>query len=659
MKYRLNRLKIMINLFQQCPVILRSITLFSLLLGSLITTSCFNGVPMPSRLHSETERRVYKTVADTYVKQDKPTQAFGRLLHLEIFNNDNVITFLRFDVNEQDFENITTATIRLSVMNGASQGNIKVFVIDDDWDERKLTWRNRPEFGTQITELPFASIDKDEWLELPLGQAITGNGTYSFALTTSSRDRVGFRSLSTKRSPELVLQFQDAARKPVQTTPPLLIGDRISFKPEPLSVSAPEIVNPMRGLYRWMGQEYALQPAPSLDAYNRYTWRDLEPTQGDYSFAKLEADIAKAAREGRKYSFRVRTVVATKGSAIPDYAMTGAGWWADYNKDNARDTYIPDWNDPAFLERLDTFMEALGKRYNNDPRVAFLDIGLFGNWGEWHMSGFSYPSSSGAQRATTTTRYRLVDMHIDAFPSTPLVMMTDDAEALVYAMKRSPRIGWRRDSLGWNTGHFGKVERDPVRWNAVKDRWKTALVVSEFCNPRYQDDPEVFEQALSEVERYHVSLVSNANTIKWSELSAAGKEAFVRVGKTAGYRLVLDELVLPGTILAGSTFDITTRWENTGVAPVYEPWQVAVQLRKAGSDEVAWETTSGIELTSVLPGGPLEQSDRVTVPGNVAQGEYDVVVIVQDPRQTRAPLALALADVQPDGSYRLGSVSVR
>ena len=439
----------------------------------------------------------------------------------------------------------------------------------------------------------------------------------------------------------------------------LLASDLKSLEPEQLSVSAPEIVNPMRGLYRWMGQEYALQPTPSLDAYNRYTWRDLEPTQGDYSFAKLEADIAKAAREGRKYSFRVRTVVATKGSAIPDYAMTGAGWWADYNKDNARDTYIPDWNDPAFLERLDTFMEALGKRYNNDPRVAFLDIGLFGNWGEWHMSGFSYPSSSGAQRATTTTRYRLVDMHIDAFPSTPLVMMTDDAEALVYAMKRSPRIGWRRDSLGWNTGHFGKVERDPVRWNAVKDRWKTALVVSEFCNPRYQNDPEVFEQALIEVERYHVSLVSNANTIKWSELSAAGKEAFVRLGKTAGYRLVLDELVLPGTILAGSTFDITTRWENTGVAPVYEPWQVAVQLRKAGSDEVAWETTSGIELTTVLPGNVSEQSDRVTVPGNLGQGAYDVVVVVQDPRQTRAPLALALADVQPDGSYRLGSVSVR
>ena len=439
----------------------------------------------------------------------------------------------------------------------------------------------------------------------------------------------------------------------------LLASDLKSLEPEQLSVSAPEIVNPMRGLYRWMGQEYALQPTPSLDAYGRYTWRDLEPTQGDYSFAKLEADIAKAAREGRKYSFRVRTVVATKGSAIPDYAMTGAGWWADYNKDNARDTYIPDWNDPAFLERLDTFMQALGKRYNNDPRVAFLDIGLFGNWGEWHMSGFSYPSSSGAQRATTTTRYRLVDMHIDAFPSTPLVMMTDDAEALVYAMKRSPRIGWRRDSLGWNTGHFGKVERDPVRWNAIKDRWKTALVVSEFCNPRYQNDPEVFEQALIEVERYHVSLVSNANTIKWSELSAAGKEAFVRLGKTAGYRLVLDELVLPGTILAGSTFDITTRWENTGVAPVYEPWQVAVQLRKAGSDEVAWETTSGIELTTVLPGNVSEQSDRVTVPGNLGQGAYDVVVVVGDPRQTRAPLALALADVQPDGSYRLGSVSVR
>ena len=448
---------------------------------------------------------------------------------------------------------------------------------------------------------------------------------------------------------------------PAPTDPTVPVGQLATFRPARVPLDAPELVNPLRGLYRWMGQEQATLPKLALDAYDRYTWRDLEPSEGDYRFTKLEQDIVQAAREGRKYAFRVRALVSEHSSSVPDYLMgrMSRGWWADYNHDGKSDTFVPDWKDPVFLDRAASLIAALGKRYDGDARIAWVDIGLYGNWGEWHTSSFHYPSSTGAERGSTATLHRIVDMHVAAFSTTPLLMLTDNADALVYAMQCSPRIGWRRDSLGWDTGHFEKIETDPVRWNAVKDRWKTAPVITEFVNPRHQADPQVYDKALEQVRRYHVSLVSNGNTLAWSRLSQEGKNAFVALGKTAGYRLRLDQLQLPHSLAPGQPFALETTWANDGVAPVYEPWQVVVQLRALGSDRVAWEGTSTLDLRSVLPDAPTSYTDALTLAPNVAPGAYAVCVIVRDPRATRALLQLANEGRGSDGGYQLGTITVR
>lgn len=442
------------------------------------------------------------------------------------------------------------------------------------------------------------------------------------------------------------------------------------IKPTRIDRTAPEIVNPMRGLYRWMNNETVPSPNPlpqrSVDAYYRYEWSDLEQGRGEYTFNLLERDIAKAAAAGQKFAFRMRVVVPSKGSGVPSYMMDALdlGWWADTNKDGKNDTYVPDWNDPLFLDGVERLLQALGERYDNDPRVSYLDIGFFGSWGEWHTSGLSYSSSRPAKTMTYENREKLIDLHIAAFPNTPLVMLTDDERSLVYALERSPQIGWRRDSLG--DEHFDSVVSDVRRLGDDKlalfsERWKTAPVITEFINPKFHRNPDTYERAIEQVQRYHVSMVSNGNMLDWDSMNSAGRNAVVTLAKASGYRFALAELALPALLRTGERVTLTSSWVNEGVAPIYEAWQTWYQLRDSGG-AVVWERPSQLDLRTLLPSAATDRqavADELLLPTSIAPGSYTLSLVVRDPAGLRAPLRLAITERQDDGSYTLGSVAVQ
>ena len=44
----------------------------------------------------------------------------------------------------------------------------------------------------------------------------------------------------------------------------------------------------------------------------------------------------------------------------------------------------PDYEDPRLRAALTNFICALGARYDGDPRIGFIALGLLGTWGEWH-----------------------------------------------------------------------------------------------------------------------------------------------------------------------------------------------------------------------------------------------------------------------------------
>jgi hypothetical protein len=443
----------------------------------------------------------------------------------------------------------------------------------------------------------------------------------------------------------------------------------ISLSPKRLPLESSELVNPMRGLYRWREQEYATQPQPSYDAYHRYSWRQIEPKIDQYDFSELDRDIAEAASQGRKFAFRIRAMVHDQGLMVPDYLVSGMakGWWGDVNNDGKGDTYVPDWNDSYFLKRVEKLATVLGERYDKDPRISWVEVGLYGNWGEWHMWPFltAYPRPSGAQEPSEESKRLMIDAIAKAFPTTQVIMGTGEAEALVYALQTYPQMGWRRDSMG--DPHFtegaawNNLRKNPEHWKLVTERWKSAPIITEFINPSEQRDPDVYRLALEHARDYHVSLVSNGNTLEWDSLSQTGKNLFVQLGKMSGYRYELVKLTVPAALGRGASFTIEAAWHNSGNAPTYEDWQVVYQLRAPGSKSAVWESSSSLNLRTLLPTqteAAVKVTDQLRLTSSVPAGNYDLIVIVRDPSKYRAPLKLAIEGAQSDGSYKLGTITV-
>src|SRR5437588_9323626 len=108
---------------------------------------------------------------------------------------------------------------------------------------------------------------------------------------------------------------------------------------------------------------------------------------------------------------------------------------------------VPDWNDPNFLVRAQALIAALASRYNNDPRLGWVEVGFYGNYGEWQLGGMP----AGTTRMTTVNKQALIDMVVKAFSKKRIIQMVNDSVGINYAMSLSPEIGWRQDCLGSST----------------------------------------------------------------------------------------------------------------------------------------------------------------------------------------------------------------
>ena len=62
------------------------------------------------------------------------------------------------------------------------------------------------------------------------------------------------------------------------------------------------------------------------------------------------------------------------------------------------------------MTALEGLISAMGKRYDRHPRVAFIQLGLLGFWGEWH----TYPRNE--LFASEKTRRRVLEAYRKAFP---------------------------------------------------------------------------------------------------------------------------------------------------------------------------------------------------------------------------------------------------
>jgi hypothetical protein len=480
----------------------------------------------------------------------------------------------------------------------------------------------------------------------------------------------------------------------------------------------------------------SIAPVPSapLNEYGSVSWHVLEPQQGRYNYSVI-ANVLQACPAppgqplclpaGAAFGFRImafnpqtgsNTNVTTGSDGYPVYsdlpaylAVPAHGWLLPVKATDPTQGhyFIPDWNDPFFLARIKALLTALGRRFDGHQRIGWLDIGLYGSWGEWHTSGLPdaaeythgipYDSSApyyalntqaylqntgkpGAyQPGTAASKAAIIDAYNAAFPRSTLLMLTDDGQGLCHALQipgSEAHIGIRRDSLGaadWTYQFPDKLPNcdTPADQTLIANRWKTAPLVAEpfgngssptFPCQTFTTDATTGAYDIDEqVPQFHVAAIQNDALCAgpWGNLSAAEQQAFQSASLQSGYRLAPVEIDLPRmtTPSADPHIKIHTHWANTGLTPTYTDWRVEFSIwtfnsTTAPAAEIV-RFISGVDLRTVLPteGTPVVVEDRFALPAGIAPGSYHLRMRVLARRHAAPPMQLALQQTTPDGAY--------
>jgi PKD repeat protein len=146
----------------------------------------------------------FTAVADANVRQGS-SKNYGSATMLVADASPVQDVLVKFTVAGVGSERVTKAALRLYGANESDRGGDVRRVASQAWSESTVTWSNAPAADPAILgSLP--AIAAGRWYELDVTPLITGDGTYSVRVSTTSTNGVGFNSkeASTNR-PQLVV----------------------------------------------------------------------------------------------------------------------------------------------------------------------------------------------------------------------------------------------------------------------------------------------------------------------------------------------------------------------------------------------------------------------------------------------------------------------
>jgi hypothetical protein len=382
--------------------------------------------------------------------------------------------------------------------------------------------------------------------------------------------------------------------------------------------------NPLKGWCPYPNAGNIRQPYSMVFQY--ISWRELEPVEGQFRFEEWEQTWNTEAAAGKHIIFRVYIDYPKKPSGLPEW-LRAAGVretaYTDYGGGLS-----PDYNDPRMLAGMERLIAALGKRYNADPRVAFIQLGLLGFWGEWH----TYPQTR--LYASPETEQWVIDAYRRAFPDKSLMVR--------YARGHAGEQDW----IGFHDDMFPEDTDNGKDWSFLaglrktgrSDNWRVAVIGGEMVPGQAQQWlGREWETTLSRAERAHFTWVGPycpALDRSRDEQFLRNSEALVR---RMGYEYRLTELRHAVQVQTAQPLQLNLSGVNQGVAPFYYPWSVEWALIDAAGKVVQLEKTDW-DIRQWQPG---EFSAEWAFVPSVPAGVYRLGLGIRDPWQDRPAIRFA------------------
>ena len=422
----------------------------------------------------------------------------------------------------------------------------------------------------------------------------------------------------------------------------------------------------------------ALEWFPSATiCYLRLPWSRLEPEEGVFNWSALDTPAQRWIRRGGQIALRVTASEHWMRFATPEWVkkagvngteyVLGFGWGSDERPDGFL-PWDPDFGDEIFLEKLENLVRALSERYDGDERVAFVDIGSYGLWGEGH----TFASSKVPEDKRLVDIKKHIDIWTRHFRKTRLVISDDidghDNHSGSYPLldyARSKGVSWRDDSIlvskstPWH--HADQAER----------YWRTMPVVLEHQHYNQSQREGAWNAAklVEAVEAHHASFMSIHGRPK--NLYRDNKDAFDTIALRIGYRFRPVEIAWPDIIESGDgakPFTVAFSFANAGVAPSYRSYYPCLTVKDARKAIVSVLADGDFDLRRLEPAASPGEAKVLTHEARfcigvggypvVPEGDFDVFLSVG--RRDGTPVVeLPLSDGDGERRYRVGRISIR
>lgn len=349
------------------------------------------------------------------------------------------------------------------------------------------------------------------------------------------------------------------------------------------------------------------------------------------------------------------------------------------NSSNTRDTVTSSWGDtryvdrfwPAdlrrgdyssdqFKERLVKLIAKLGKAWDKDPRVAYIEMGLIGWWGEQHTP------------LINDDMQKLIgDAFIVAF-KTKLVMVRQAKDFASYPF-----------GSYWDSFAHAFQRDEATTLVALGDKWKTSIRGGEVAydwgdlnatgaNPNEslsnKWNRDYLIDYIRKVHCNHLGWVNNYDTTKDGVVKGAAE-----VQKNLGYRFIINEVRYTRNVLPNSNLSVSFSVCNIGSSPFYYNWPVEVSLLNIETRQPVWkEIFKNVNIRKWLPGDKWDTLNRnyeiipersmvnaaFKLPENFQKGEYILALSILDPAGNLPAVRFATANYFKGGRHPIGKIGI-
>lgn len=401
--------------------------------------------------------------------------------------------------------------------------------------------------------------------------------------------------------------------------------------------------NPLMGFRGGPGHEWATL----MKHYIK--WNEIERSAGDGVEAIREfcdAEWAELPRRNMKVIPRV-------------YLEWPKADYSDSDKFWPDDMQPGDYSSEQFRQRTVRLIENLAEAWDNDPRVAFVETGILGYWGEQH-----------SPEPTPTMEALLGDTFTRCFRNK-------------LCMIRYP-LSFREYGFGVYWDSWGTTVDTPLMIEALLTppylgRWKTAPMGGEvsynYGNPPGADPTDGVVNHVRWIEDLIYRL--HWNHLGWiDQYDASNPEAqagAARLQRAFGYRFEIETFRYPGRLSPGWTGQVSLTLRNVGSTPLYENWPLEISLLDPATKEpVIRQRVEGVDARAWLPGDRWVWWAReyevkpeahtvaceFALPADLPKGTYIVALSLLDPGGYLPAVRFATTSYFRGGRHPMGLIGV-